>query len=410
MAVVSVSVPKYRHHKGSGQAFVQVKGKRHYLGSFGSPKSKEAYARFVAELAVNSVATLPLATADKPALAVVELCAAYLDFAEAYYVKSGRTTSHIGTVKRAIGAVRELYGHAPAATFGPLTLRAVQQRLVEMDHSRTTINSTCGAIKRMFKWAASHELVPVATYQALATVPGLRSGRTAAREPAPIMPVDDAVVEATLPHLPHVVADMVRFQRLTGCRPTEVCQLRPMDMDRNGDVWQYRPASHKTEHHGRERVIFVGPKAQAVIDSYLLREPSVYCFCPAESEKKRHVEMRTRRKTKVQPSQRNRRKARPQRAPATSYTKDSYGRSIRRGVTKANKAIQKDAEQFGIDNPKLLDFWAPNRLRHTRATEVRRQFGLEAAQVILGHAKADVTQVYAERDHALADDVMRKIG
>jgi hypothetical protein len=35
---------------------------------------------------------------------------------------------------------------------------------------------------------------------------------------------------------------------------------------------------------------------------------------------------------------------------------------------------------------------------------------LEAAQVILGHAKADVTQVYAERDSALAVEVARKIG
>ena len=45
-----------------------------------------------------------------------------------------------------------------------------------------------------------------------------------------------------------------------------------------------------------------------------------------------------------------------------------------------------------------------------RQAEIRRQFGLEAAQVALGHARADVTQVYAERDMALAAEVMRKIG
>ena len=54
--------------------------------------------------------------------------------------------------------------------------------------------------------------------------------------------------------------------------------------------------------------------------------------------------------------------------------------------------------------------WHLNQLRHTSATEVRRQFGLEASQVVLGHSKADVTQVYAERDQALAADVMRQIG
>jgi integrase len=54
--------------------------------------------------------------------------------------------------------------------------------------------------------------------------------------------------------------------------------------------------------------------------------------------------------------------------------------------------------------------WHPNQLRHTAATEIRRHAGLEAAQVILGHAKADVTQVYAERDQALAVETIKKIG
>jgi hypothetical protein len=35
---------------------------------------------------------------------------------------------------------------------------------------------------------------------------------------------------------------------------------------------------------------------------------------------------------------------------------------------------------------------------------------LEAAQVLLGHSKADVTQVYAERNEALAADIAVKIG
>jgi integrase len=49
-------------------------------------------------------------------------------------------------------------------------------------------------------------------------------------------------------------------------------------------------------------------------------------------------------------------------------------------------------------------------LRHAHGTEVRRRFGLEAAQVALGHARADVTQVYAERDGALATRVAAEIG
>ncbi len=64
---------------------------------------------------------------------------------------------------------------------------------------------------------------------------------------------------------------MVRFQRLTGCRPIEVCLVRPCDVDTSGQVWVFRPESHKTEHHGRDRTICIGPKAQDILRKYLLR-------------------------------------------------------------------------------------------------------------------------------------------
>jgi hypothetical protein len=50
------------------------------------------------------------------------------------------------------------------------------------------------------------------------------------------------------------------------------------------------------------------------------------------------------------------------------------------------------------------------RLRDTAATTIRSRFGLEASQVVLGHAKADVTQLYAERDLTGAHAVMAEIG
>jgi integrase len=410
MSSTTVSVPKYRHHKGTGQAFVQVNGRRHYLGKWDSPKSQERYAAFVAELAIRPAIPAPLPlTTPASAITVVELAAAYVDFAEGYYRKNGKPTTHLPQLKAAIRAIRDLYGHSEAAKFGPLALRAIQQKMVGTGASRRYINQHAGHIKRMFKWAVSVELLSPVVHQALTTVPGLKMGRTEARETQPVLPVADEVVDATLPSLPVVVADMVRFQRLTGCRPGEVCQLRPVDVDRSGEVWRYRPESHKTQHHGRERIIYIGPQAQDVLLPYLLRDAQVHCFQPVESEQKRRDEQRARRRTRVQPSQRNRRKARPVRAPRAAYTKDSYNRAITRGIGKANAKRVKEAAQAGVE-PMLLPHWHPNQLRHSKATEIRRQFGLEAAQVILGHAKADVTQVYAERDSALAVEVARKIG
>jgi hypothetical protein len=86
-------------------------------------------------------------------------------------------------------------------------------------------NRRVALIKRIFKWAVAEELAPPAVHQAVAAVAGLQKGRTAAHETKPVMPVNDAVVDATLPNLGRHVRGLVEFQRLTGCRPGEACAV-----------------------------------------------------------------------------------------------------------------------------------------------------------------------------------------
>lgn len=108
-----------------------------------------------------------------------------------------------------------------------------------------------GRVRRMFRWAVSEELCPSDVLQALVAVAGLRKGRTAAPDAPSVRPVAESVVNATLPHLPRVIRDMVRLQLLSGCRPGEIISLKPSDVCRDGEVGEYAPASHKTEHHGQ---------------------------------------------------------------------------------------------------------------------------------------------------------------
>lgn len=79
--------------------------------------------------------------------------------------------------------------------------------------------------------------------------------------------------------------------------------MRPCNVDRSSDVWAYRPQSHKTEHHGRERVIYIGPKGQQLLTPYLVREDVAFCFAPAESEQLRNSERRANRLSPMTPSQ-----------------------------------------------------------------------------------------------------------
>ena len=166
----------------------------------------------------------------------------------------------------------------------------------------------------------------------------LRKDVSGARETEPIQPVDDDVVEATLPHLPCLVADMVRLQRLTGARPGEIILLRPADVDRKRDVWRYVPSEHKTEHHGHRRNIFIGPKAQIILLPYLLRDAEEFCFRPAESERKRRQTRHEARTTPLncgnRPGTTSRRTVCPT---GTRYTNDSYRRAIARACEGAFK-------------------------------------------------------------------------
>lgn len=410
MPKLTSSLPKYRLHKASGQAVVTLGGADVYLGPWRSRSSRLEYDRLVTEWLQNGRRLPGSASSD---FAVVEIISAYCKHADEYYVKNGQRTREAEIIRHVmVRFVQPLYGRSLAVDFGPCALKTVRDKMVEAGHSRGVINKNVDRIRRMFRWAASEEMIPAAVSQGLATVAGLRKGRTTARETTPVLPVPDAIVNDTLPHLPEMIADMVRFQRLTGCRPGEVCQLRPCDVDRTGEVWAYRPASHKMEHRGRTRVIFVGPKAQAIILPYMLREATSYCFSPAESMQKMREARQATRRTPLHYGNRpgTNRKASPKRTPKLQYTKDSYNRAIRRAIDKANEASQKAAARAGLKDVVALPHWHPNQLRHSAATEIRSRYGLEAAQTVLGHAKADVSQIYAERDLGLAARIMREVG
>jgi integrase len=186
---------------------------------------------------------------------------------------------------------------------------------------------------------------------------------------------------------------MVDLQLLTGARGGEIRMLRRRDIADSGEVWKATLVSHKTAHHGKRRTLLFGPKAQQVLRPFLLRAPDAFLFSPAECVKEHRGQ--------------DRRRCR--RAPGKFYTKDSYCRAITRACNMADRWAHGGA--VAADEDRLVPRWHPHQLRHTAATEIRRQFGLEAAALVLGHASARVTDaVYAERDTAKALEVAKAVG
>jgi site-specific recombinase XerD len=54
--------------------------------------------------------------------------------------------------------------------------------------------------------------------------------------------------------------------------------------------------------------------------------------------------------------------------------------------------------------------WSPLQIRHATATLIRNEFGIEAAQAVLGHAKLDTTLIYVEKQAQLAREIARAKG
>ena len=167
-------------------------------------------------------------------------------------------------------------------------------------------------------------------------------------------------------------------------------------IDARGEVWTIRLTEHKTAWRGHARLIFAGPKAQAILKPYLEKcKPDQCVFSPKVAVEQRKDVAEANRKTPLSCGNRrgSNRKSNPKKTPGDKYTTQSYGKAIKFACKLAGVAV-----------------WSPNQLRHAAATALREAEGIESASLILGHKSLDVTQVYAEKSEAKAIEIAKKHG
>ncbi len=381
-------LPSYRLHKATDKAIVTIKGRDFYLGAYGSAESRAEYHRLISEYAASGAQP----RAVPSLLTIAEVVERYTSFARGYYVKAGKVTSQVDRINLALTKMVSLYAETLAVEFGPLSLQAVRQEMVKAGWKRKYINQMVACIKRAFKWAAAQQLLPVTVFQALATVEGLRKGRTTARESEPVRPVREELIEPVLKNVSPVIAAMIRLQLCTAMRPGEVCAIRPCDIDRIGDVWVCR-IQHESNKTGGEGIAYLGPKAQAIIRPFLLRDSSAYCFSAREAaawflEKEGRAVKWGRRR------------------PGERYVSNSYSHAVKKGCRRAFPAPE------GVDTKtwEKSHRFHPHQLRHSAATRIRAEFGPEAARAVLRHRSLVATEIYAEADMEKAMEAMKRVG
>ncbi|HYH69197.1 MAG TPA: tyrosine-type recombinase/integrase [Urbifossiella sp.] len=406
MARTPAPVPTYKKHPTNRTARTWVGGRYVTLGPWNSPESKAAFRRICAAVEASSPTTVAAQAAAHVAgnpVTVNELILAFWEHVEDYYRRpDGTPTKEVDEYRQALRVVRRLFEHEPAAEFGPVALQTVRAEMVKakaaggLGWCRSRINKQVGRIKRCWRWGVAQELIRGGLVDDLDAVAGLRRKRSAARETAPVKPAPQADYLAALPHLVPTVRAMVELQRTGGLRPGEVRLLIPDDLDRSGDLWVYRPEEHKMSHLGRDKAVPLPPAARAIIEPWLSdRGPTDPLFSPERAREEMYAAWRLKRKSKPTPSELRRRKRKEEMLKRSRelFTDHGYAAWVRRACRRAK-----------------VKPWTPGQLRHSFGTEVRERFGLEVAQVLMGHKNAKVTEIYAEAALRSATEAAKAMG
>lgn len=319
-------------------------------------------------LGAAEAALAALTGAPRSGLTVREMVARINTHAAGYYVKpDGSPTGEHRNIAYALSFLEASAGDIPIAQLTKDHLKAVVEQM-KPHCARKTCNANLQRIRRMLTWAAGEGLVPDAV--AAKMLPNLPAYRSGAAEYAPIAAVPLSDVRRTIERLSQPYADMVRLQWWSGLRPGEVRGLRLDQVQPGADecfTLEFGTA-HKTGWRGKTKTVPLGPQASAILRPWVL---------VAAHRKTQLVFTASRSRTRAP-------------YPVTA--------------TAIDKAVERAARAAGVPH------WHPNQLRHALATRVRAEMGLEAAQIALGHTRADVTQIYAERDTAQATRIAERLG
>ena len=352
-------------------AYTRVNGERFHLGKGNSPESFEKFAGILK--AWESTGRAPVS--KKTVVTVRTLVDDYLaKEVPKRYKKNGRDTSSVARINAAIKLLLQDYGDVSTDDFDCGLLSELQEKLIDARQRETnflrrrlglmyadeskpvslstdTVNTYISIIKRIFKWGVPRKLTSDQTCFSHTLVEDLEERVSGTVDYAEVTSVPDEWVEKTRAFLTSAEDAMVRLQGLTGMRPGEVQNMRLCDIDTSDDVWIYVPWEHRTEHHGKPRIIGLGWQCQVILQSYIWQreeQPESWFFSPREMNR----EIKDRRYWSK---------------------KDKYDDQLYRN------RIKSAAEKARVPH------WFPNQLRHTALTAIRAREGLEAAQIMANH-------------------------
>ncbi len=359
------SIPKYSVDR-NGRAFTKVGGRFISLGRGDDAESRQRYAAVLTAYTNGSALDGSPVTAGErnPDVTLSEL---FLKYVTEALPRFSRAEQHCQTT--VIRLAHQFYGETPIGDFGPLKLRTLRNAMIAGDPaaisvegkpcprkpwSRNTVNRQVKRLRAIIRWGVSWEMVSPLVVDALDTVSSLSESETTAAESKPRLAVPDEDIQAVRQQLRAKHRDVLDLLLLTGARPGELLMLTTGMIEQNGEMWRCELTRHKSAHKGKRRVLHFNAAAQLILRRYLQSDPDVMLF---------------------------------------KMRRDNFGHTIKRACLRA----------------KVTPF-CPHQLRHTVATKLVDEIGTEAAQRLLGHATAAMTEHYSKAAERQAVEAAKRLG
>lgn len=293
-------------------------------------------------------------------MTIRELIQVYTAHARRYYrkPKSRRPTTEAALIVQALRPLELLAGDLPADQMTAATISACRAWLLEhTQNCRKTINAKVARMIRMIAWACEPEqsLLDPMVLARVRCIRPLQYGRSGAPEskgltaasPDQITDLLACLFEIAGPMTPAVrkarlrLATMVELQLESGMRSGELCSMAIEHLARQDGAWVYRPAEHKTEHKGRQRVVLIVGTGERLLTRWIADQQITA-------------------------------------GPIFAMTPDSYRQAIQRALKRSGLAR-----------------WTPHQLRHAMAARTRSEYDLDMVQALLGHASSRTSEHYA---------------
>ena len=404
-----LNVPKLCEDRGRFFVWLDATH-RHYFTLEGKTKAerkaeaKRAHRRYCAKLILED----PIAPSEKngrnlpvvgysppPAasvgnMLVSELCAEFGKERRGKISQTQQDNAH-----RVIAVLVDLYGDTDAAAFDINCLRAVRNEFIHKGYVRKKVNWRVKIVQFIFRWGASYKIVPASVHQELKTLIPIKKGEYNLPESKERQTVSLDDIEKTLAELSPVVRAMVETHLANAARPTEICEIRIENIDRQSeDLWAVTLDHHKTDHleNAETKTLYLAKSEIDMVLPLIGERTKGYIFRPIDAiacDKERRAKGAV--FTKKQPSRATRdakRAKNPKREVGECYDFSAY-----------RTAVYRACDRAGVKR------WFPYQLRHTGITRIGLEHGVEAAQHTAGHKDGRTTARYFHGKNEIAKRV-----